>query len=394
MNNRNLFFQNVDKLLQNEEFIKWRLFKTKELNKYWTNFRDQNPHLNKELNEAILQFEEVKINHYTISELEKKHIYKNINKKIKVYKRRMWFVRSGYAAAVLLIGLASFLFIKQMKQDVEIHTSDTIDKIIGQALPNEDIYIISEGEKITLSDKSQIGLKKDGKAVITDSLHSQKELLLAKTELNKLVVPYGKRTKITLSDGTEVWLNSGTQLDFPTKFEGDVREIFVNGEIYIDVAHNEKTPFIVRTDGMDVLVYGTAFNISAYNDDISKTVVLVEGKVKIETDDNYQTELIPNEKIEIIDKTITKEIVDINEYVGWKNGMLIFNSSPMSDILKKIGRYYNVEFEKTQEVSLNDKSFSGKLFLSNNLDSVMTSISILSSTEYLRENKKIFISKK
>ena len=168
----------------------------------------------------------------------------------------------------------------------------------------------------------------------------------------------------------------------------------MNGEIYIDVAHNEKTPFIVRTDGMDVLVYGTAFNISAYNDDISKTVVLVEGKVKIETDDNYQTELIPNEKIEIIDKTITKEIVDINEYVGWKNGMLIFNSSPMSDILKKIGRYYNVEFEKTQEVSLNDKSFSGKLFLSNNLDSVMTSISILSSTEYLRENNKIFISKK
>ena len=300
MNNRNLFFQNVDKLLQNEEFIKWRLFKTKELNKYWTNFRDQNPHLNKELNEAILQFEEVKINHYTISELEKKHIYKNINRKIKVYKRRMWFVRSGYAAAVLLIGLASFLFIKQMKQDVEIHTSDTIDKIIGQALPNEDIYIISEGEKITLSDKSQIGLKKDGKAVITDSLHSQKELLLAKTELNKLVVPYGKRTKITLSDGTEVWLNSGTQLDFPTKFEGGVREIFVNGEIYIDVAYNEKTPFIVRTDGMDVLVYGTAFNISAYNDDISKTVVLVEGKVKIETDDNYQTELIPNEKIEIM----------------------------------------------------------------------------------------------
>lgn len=394
MNVNNRFFQDVDKLLQNEEFIKWRLFKTKELNEYWADFIDQNPHLKKELDEAIIQFEAVKINHYIISDSEKKSIYSNINNKIKEYKRRMWFIRAGYVAAVVLISVVSVLFLKQMNQDVEHHTVGEIDKIIGETLPNEEIYIITEGEKIKLSDNSQIDLKKDGKAVITDSLQTQKELLLAKTKLNKLVVPYGKRAKITLSDGSEVWLNSGTQLDFPTEFNGKVREVVVNGEIYIDVAKNENIPFIVHADGMDVIVHGTAFNLSAYKDDISKTIVLIEGKVKVETDNNYQTELIPNEKIEIIDKTITKEMVDVNEYVGWKNGLLVFNSSPLSDILKKISRYYNVKFEKTQEVSLNDKSFSGKLFLSNNLDSVMTSISILSSTEYTRDNNKIFISKK
>jgi len=116
--------------------------------------------------------------------------------------------------------------------------------------------------------------------------------------------------------------------------------------------------------------------------------------VKIETENNYQTELAPNERLVISNNTVSKEIVDVLDYVSWKDGMLVFNSTPMSEILKRIGRYYNVEFENTQEVTLNDKSLSGKLFLSNNLDSVLTSISAISSTEYLREENKIFISSK
>ena len=145
---------------------------------------------------------------------------------------------------------------------------------------------------------------------------------------------------------------------------------------------------------MNVIVQGTSFNISSYNDDSSKSVVLVEGQVKIETENNYQTELAPNERLVISNNTVSKEIVDVLDYVSWKDGMLVFNSTPMSEILKRIGRYYNVEFENTQEVTLNDKSLSGKLFLSNNLDSVLTSISAISSTEYLREENKIFISNK
>ena len=248
--------------------------------------------------------------------------------------------------------------------------------------------------KIRLNDKSHIGLKDNGKAVITDSTESTKDLILATTELNKLVVPFGKRTNLTLSDGTVVWLNSGTQLDFPSEFKGKSREIFVDGEIYIDIATDKKKPFIVHAGNMNITVMGTSFNLSAYKDDISKSVVLVNGKVQIETDNNYKTDLEPNEKIEINYNSITKEFVDVSEYVSWKDGLLEFNSTPMSEILKKIGRYYNVEFEKTQDLSLNEKTFSGKLFLSNNLDSVMISISALSSTEYLRKENKIFISKK
>lgn len=394
MEDKNDFKNSVENLLINEDFIKWRIFNSKEQNEYWSNFRNQNPHLSNVLDEAITQFEKVKINYFPLSTLEKKLIYKNINGRLKQHERRMWLIRTGYVAAVFIIGVCSILFLRTLKQNDNNNIYYNKDIIMGQALPEEDVYILSNGKKTNLADKSHIGLKEDGKAIITDSTSSKKELLLAKTELNKLVVPYGKRTNISLADGTEVWLNSGTQLDFPTEFRGNTRNIFVNGEIYIDVASDTNKPFIVHAGEMNVIVQGTSFNISSYNDDSSKSVVLVEGQVKIETENNYQTELAPNERLVISNNTVSKEIVDVLDYVSWKDGMLVFNSTPMSEILKRIGRYYNVEFENTQEVTLNDKSLSGKLFLSNNLDSVLTSISAISSTEYLREENKIFISSK
>jgi len=103
---------------------------------------------------------------------------------------------------------------------------------------------------------------------------------------------------------------------------------------------------------------------------------------------------LPNEKIDISENNIRKEKVDISEYISWKEGILEFRNTPMSEILKKIGRYYNVQFEETPDIPLNKQTCSGKLFLSNNLDSVMTSVSILSSTVYKRENNTIQITKK
>ncbi len=393
MDNKNHFFQNVDKFLQNEEFIKWRLFKSNESEEYWAKYIKENPHTERILKEAITQFEDVKINPYKLSDIEKREIYRKINNKIRNHKKRKWITYSGYVAAVALIGLFSIFFIREIKQSTDSEITH-FDRIVGQALPEKDIYIITNGEKIKLADKSHIGLKENGTALVTDSASRTKELVLAKADLNTLVVPYGKRTNLTLADGTEVWLNSGTQLDFPTEFRGKTREIFVNGEIFIDVSHDASIPFIVHADQMQVRVQGTSFNISAFKDEITKTVVLVNGKVEVTTDNDFKAEMIPNEKIEIKNNLVSKEMVDVSEYVSWKEGMLVLNSTTMSDILKKIGRYYNVEFEKTLDVTLNDKNFSGKLFLSNNLDSVMTSLSLLSSTKYHRENNKIFIEKK
>lgn len=391
--NKNRSFQNDYNFLRDEDFIRWRLFQTKDLDEYWNSFLIEHPHLEKMLREAVMQFDAVKINRDQLPEKDKKNIYQTVWVNIHRYKRRRLVRRISSAAAVLMIAVLSVIFFTR-KENIDPNGGPGGEIIVGETLPEEEIYLISGGEKINIAHKSHIGLTGDGKALVTDSTDSPKELLLTTAEFNKLIVPYGKRTNLTLPDGTEVWLNSGTQLDFPSEFTGSRREIRVNGEIFINVAHNPEIPFVIHAQDMDIYVRGTSFNISAYHDDSSKTVVLVEGKVKIKTSDNHTAELLPNEKLEITDSDITKEYVNVSEYTSWTKGILEFDETPIAEILKKIGRYYNVHFESSQEIKLNDKTCSGKLFLSNNLDSVMTSVSVLSSTVYQRENNNIYITKK
>jgi ferric-dicitrate binding protein FerR (iron transport regulator) len=257
----------------------------------------------------------------------------------------------------------------------------------------EEVYIISGEHKTNLTNNSELNFTHDKNVVITDSTKSQQELKLATASMNKLVVPFGRRSNLILADGTKVFINSGTKVDFPSKFIGDKREITVNGEVYIEVKKDASKPFIIHTNSMNVEVYGTSFNISDYDDDITKTVVLVEGSIGVKTA-GRETKLKPNRKLEVTNGKITEETVDVSEYICWTKGIMEFNETPVSEILKKVGRYYNVEFENSPDISLNDKTYSGKLFLSNNLDSVMVSISLLSSTKYSREDNIIHISKK
>ncbi len=383
-----------DIFLQDEEFIRWRLFRTKEAEEHWTKYRAAHPQLEEALQEAITYFDRVKINHYNLSSREKDDMYKMILKNIIRHKKRRLTTRIASIAAVSLVALLSTLFVLQMRNENLQNRLEDNEMIVGQTLPEEEIYLITGNKKTQLSQNAHIALTEDGKATITDNSETKKELLLARTELNRLVVPYGKRTNLTLSDGSQVWLNSGTQLDFPSAFSGKSREIHVDGEIFIDVVPNLQMPFIVHAQEMQIRVLGTSFNVSAYRDDIKKTVVLVEGKVKVQRGTTQLAELLPNEKIDVTENHMLKETVNTSEYVSWKKGILEFNGTPMSEILKKIGRYYNVQFEETPAIHLNHQTFSGKLFLSNNLDSVMTSVSKLSSTTYRRENNMITIGEK
>lgn len=379
--------------LLDENFISWRLIQTKELDEYWENFMIENPDLEKAFREAIYRFEAVRINHYPLSVADKRDIYRIVLNDISRRERRRKLSRVYSVAAVFLAGMLFLLYFALFKGNDRSLFMENTDTIIGQTLPQEEVYLISAGEKINLSNHSRIDLVEEGTILVTDSAQ-KKELLLTESSLNKLVVPYGKRSNLTLSDGTEIWLNSGTQLDFPSRFSGKTRDIYLDGEIFIHVAHNRDMPFIVHMQGVDVHVQGTSFNISAYRDEVKKTVVLVDGKVLVETDDNRTVEMIPNDKIDITDREISKEVVNVSEYISWKSGVLEFNKTPMSEILRKVGRYYNVQFEEAPEVELNARTCSGKLFLSTNLDSVMTSVSILSSTTYSRNDDLIQISKK
>lgn len=386
-------FQDGHNFLQDENFIRWRLLPSEELDKYWEDFIAQNPEQKAGLENAIRQFAAVKINSFPLDQQDRLDIDSGIQRRIRHHKRRLTYFKIASAAAILLTVGLSVLFVADREEPASIAYAEE-ERIVGQMLPEEEIYLISGDNKISIAHQSHIRLDKDGTASINENATSEQNLVLHAEQMNTLVVPYGKRTTMTLSDGTQVWLNSGTQLDFPTEFSGSKREIHVNGEIFIDVAHNARLPFIVHAQDMDIQVHGTSFNVSAYRGDRTKSIVLVDGKVQVETTDKRKFALLPNEKLEMVENRVTQETVSVSQYISWTKGILEFNETPVSEMLGKIGRYYNVQFESGKETKLNDKTFSGKLFLSNNLDSVMASVSTLSSTVYRRDNNTIHLTKK
>lgn len=377
--------------LLEDKFIEWRLLPTEELNSFWEEFRLNNPELIQDLDKAIEEFDAISFETSKLTEREKQEILSIISKKANKKSRIRTFIQAtSTIAAIAIIGLfITFLFNNNQNNEYTLDNT-----IIGQTLPEEDIYIISGDSKTKLANNSNLELTKDKKAIVKDSTQETKEVVLAKTTMNRLVVPYGKRSNIVLSDGSKIWINSGTQLDFPTDFVGNKREIKVNGEIYIEVVNDNKKPFIVNAGKMAIQVYGTSFNVTAYDDEEISSVVLVEGSVGVTTPGYESTVLSPNEKLDLSSGGISKEVVDVSEYISWTRDVLEFDETPISEVLSKIGRYYNVQFENSPDIRLNEQTCSGKLFLSNNLDSVMISISVLSSTEYERNNNIIHIRKK
>lgn len=385
-------FLSVFDIIKNDAFISWRLFRTQELEAYWADFLKENPESKTLLQEACQQFDAIKLNQKNPTLESEAKLYEKIQDRIRIYnrnRRKVVFYWLSAASCLLLI-IASYLFFSS-RQDS--YTLSARNEIVGKTLPIEGVRLISGNQTIALKSNTSIALSEEGQVSITDSTSETKALQLTKDKLNKLIVPYGKRSFITLSDGTKVWLNSGTELDFPANFMGNSRDIYVKGEIYIEVAKSTQ-PFLVHTQQAAVHVLGTKFNISAYADDIAESVVLVEGRVKVESQNQSSLTLQPNEMVPISTQKLTKISVDASEYISWRNGVMEFNKASMAEVLKKVGRYYNVSFENSSDISLNEKTVSGKLFLSSNLDSVMTSVSILSSTDYKRENNHIFIRKK
>ena len=232
----------------------------------------------------------------------------------------------------------------------------------------------------------------NGKLKITERNENEKTVEFTENSLNTLIVPYGKRSTLTLSDGSKVWLNSGSVFKFPAQFTGNTREIHLaSGEMYIEVSPDKKKPFRVRTSDFQVKVHGTKFNVATYGDS-PQSIVLVAGSVSLLSQNQPEVFLSPNEQAVYADNgTFQTKKVDVDRFISWKDGYLELNKTPMTEILKQIGRYYNLSFNYDNDVNLQKRTCTGKIHLSENLDNVMTTIGLLSSTQYTKDNNKVFI---
>ncbi|SHF76215.1 ferric-dicitrate binding protein FerR, regulates iron transport through sigma-19 [Arenibacter palladensis] len=199
---------------------------------------------------------------------------------------------------------------------------------------------------------------------------------------------YGTRTKILLADGTNVWLNSGSTLKFPVSFDdAEERVVELNGEGYFDVTKNESKPFIVNTSGLDVKVYGTSFNVSAYEEYDSMEVALVEGKVSLVqgakgSRKEYMV-LNPNDVVEcsISEKRLSR-ISDskMSKYTAWKEGKIVFYGDPIDKVVSRLEKWYNVDIEISDK-ALENYRFTAT-FNDESLEQVLKLLSLSSPMEY------------
>ena len=189
---------------------------------------------------------------------------------------------------------------------------------------------------------------------------------------NTLRIPVGGYYRLTLADGTKVWLNSKTELRYPVTFNGEERKVFLTGEAYFEVTHDEGHPFIVSTDNMNVKVYGTEFNVNTYQKGVIQTT-LVNGKVGIRVNSTGKEVILkPNQMAEFEEQSGTVQVKDVDPYayIAWRNGEFVFERETIEEIMERLSRWYDVKVFYTNE-SVKQKRFTGVIDRYDDIEQVL-----------------------
>jgi transmembrane sensor len=267
-------------------------------------------------------------------------------------KRRILPVSKRWlaAASILIIAAtAGYITFRQQPNKPAYTVTPTNDKNI--------MLRLAGGQEISLTSNQTITT---GTASIVANEQSMdlKGVNGAAQGWNTIEVPQRFDYKLTLSDGTVITLNSATKLKFPFSFSGDKREVYVEGEAYFNIAKNAGHPFIVHTSGGDITVLGTEFNVNTYTADVLKTA-LVKGSVNVSSH-NQVVHLKPGEELTWYkNKHIISEL-DERITLSWKQGVLYFHNTPLSDIAQMIERWYGVPV-KIDDNKLAAEPFTGNL---------------------------------
>ena len=215
--------------------------------------------------------------------------------------------------------------------------------------------------------------------------------------VHEITVPFGSRTTISLPDGTKVWLNAGSTLTYKSDFGRGNRNVTLSGEAFFDVKSFTGSFFIVNTDGMNIKVLGTQFNVKSYPEDNVAETTLITGEVEIDVIHESKifspVILSPNQSMKYSkdgDTVILKNEKETDELASWREGRLVFRSESLDNIARELERFYNVEISFLDE-NIKNYSFSGTLD-EIAIEEVLKAIASASPINYSIENNKILLS--
>lgn len=304
--------------------------------------------------------------------------------------RKMAWKRWMAAAAILLMfgAAATFYFLnKEVSPSVVQKT--------------EEITPGRQGAILTLADNSQVLLDTIKNGVVVALQGGTKATVVngnliydskgAKVVYNTITTPNGRQYQVTLPDGTNVWLNSGSSIRYPTAFLGAERSVVITGEAYLEVTKNAKMPFRVNLDNKSqIQVLGTSFNVNAYHDEPTVKTTLLEGSVNLKADGKTQI-LKPGQEAQVTQKKgINVVNANVSQVVAWKNGLFDFTGKDVRSVLREIARWYDLDLVYESEPA--NREIVGKMQMRLTLSFVMETLKDL-DINYRIQGRKLIISK-
>lgn len=302
-----------------------------------------------------------------------------------------WTVGSVVAASVALLLMFVFPFTRQVEQP------ETLVSQVGITPGGVKAVLQSEDGKIidlTSSTSSRI-VTSDGLVLVNDSLKGlrfdQSKSENQPMKYHTLAVPVGGEYHFTLADGTRVWVNSASEVRFPNCFSGEKREIYVKGEVYLEVARDEKHPFVVHAGENEVRVLGTSFNLTAYPDEQEVITTLVEGSVEF-WNDQSSIRLKPGEQsvLDLVTNKLEKQKVDVSIYTSWVSGTYEYERMPLSDITRQLSRWYDVQFVY-ESTEFSNHPFTGVVKRDQSLEEVLSIIEKTTNIKFKISGRTIII---
>ena len=326
-------------------------------------------------------------------------VHKEISGKLLAGKRqKRYFVLGGSVVAASVVVACMLLIFgleKQQKESSPVMAGQ--EKVEINPAKGKVMLVLENGKQINLSNSLPDTLHLSSVAMIGEkgklSYRMTADSLPVEEVIHKIVTTVGGDYQLVLSDGTKVWLNAESEIDYPIEFLGDKREVFLKGEAYFEVAPDPEKPFIVKTTSMQTRVLGTSFNINAYENEPNVYTTLLTGKVEVMLNKRGNASpvvLKPAMQLKLDKESgdFSVEKVRVEEITAWRYGVFMFAEDDIEVVTRMLSRWYDVKFVFDGERK-GPHTFSGRMSKDDKLNEILEMLTLTGGPEFKIEGNTV-----
>ena len=318
-----------------------------------------------------------------------------VKKREELHSRRRWIGTLSRYAAIIIVPVLVVVFYYSKKETVKVTERSQFASELATIQRNLPVLTLSNGKEMVLYNQELLLEEENGVRISVNEegrmQYDKADSVGAEMVYNTLTTPSQCDFMFILADGTRVWMNAKSSLRYPVAFHGKERVVYAEGEIYLEVARDEKHPFFVMLNGMKVEVLGTSFNVNSYADEDYAEVTLVEGRVAAHVDDKSY-DLLPSRQLRWDKKieSVDIRIVNVDDYIAWKRGQYVFKGRSLEEVAKVLERWYDMEIIFEDEKS-KKTVYTGVINKEENFDAFVLRLRETSSLSCRMESNRLYI---